>query len=106
LHATGYTDATGISYAFQSRGYIHSVPKDVTTVGNDVALVNTNSEINSSVIRRLGITLSHALLDFVAHRTASRTLINSAKKTIACVFDDASAMLPDFRFNQFMTMGL
>jgi hypothetical protein len=82
-----------------------SVAKDVTAICDDIALVNANSEINSPLIGDLGIAHGHPLLDF---RGAPNGIYDARKlcqKAIACVFDDTSAILPDFRFNQFMTVG-
>ncbi len=64
LHARGYTDSAWISYAFQSRGHVHSITEDVAVVDDDVALVNTQSEINSRVIRHLRIARGHLLAGF------------------------------------------
>jgi hypothetical protein len=105
LHATGYTDATGIRYAFQARSHVHSVAEDVAAVGDYVALMNANSEFNAPVIEYLGIARGHPVLDFTGASNGVEDARKLGQKTIACVFDNASAMLLDFRFNQFMTMG-
>jgi hypothetical protein len=73
----------------------YPVSKDVTAVYNDVALVNTHSEINSLIIGHLGVACGHPFLDF---RGATHSIHNADKlsqETVARIFDDASAMLFD-----------
>src|SRR5262249_9360757 len=58
-HDPADADATGIGQTLEAGGQIHSVAEDVAILGDDVALMNTDAELDAVGGRDLSVALCH-----------------------------------------------
>ena len=78
-YLAGNANAAAICDAFEPRRNVDAVPKNIASIFDDVANVDTNPELNPLILRHFE-TLRSAIprCTSTAHRTASTTLLNSA----------------------------
>ena len=71
-HRAGHGDAAGPGDAFEPRGDIDPVAKDVVVLDDHVAKVDADAELDPAVLRHVGVAGSHLALD-VEPRTRPRS---------------------------------
>ena len=99
LHSRRDADAARFGECFEPRGDVHSITENIAILDNNVADVNTDTELDP--IRRPGVSLRHALLDF---HCAAQGIDNAAElheETIAGRLHQPAMMLADFRVYYF-----
>jgi hypothetical protein len=64
LNTGGNANASGLGQTFQPSRDIHPVTKDVVVLHDNVALVNSDTELDAIVARCRGISLIHPVLPF------------------------------------------
>jgi hypothetical protein len=99
LDPCGNADPTRLGQPFEARGDVHSITENIAILDNNVADVNTDTELDP--IRRPGVSLRHALLDF---HCAAQGINNAAElheQTIAGRLHQPAMMLADFRVYYF-----
>jgi hypothetical protein len=93
VNASGYTNSTRIGHCFQASRDIHSVPKDVAVLDDDVALVNANAIFNTRVLWPASVPLGYLALDFDGAMERVHDAGELDKQPIAVRLYDAAAML-------------
>ena len=92
--------------AFQTRRNVDAVAVDIATIDNDVADIDADPQLGTSIARHLGIARDHATLD--VHRAMNR--IDNADEldqhAVASRLDDPPAILGDPRIDQLAAMQL
>jgi hypothetical protein len=78
---------------------VDAVAKDITTVDNDIALMNAHPKFNSLIMRYVCVTLDHPFLDFGGATHGVEDAHKLSEEPIACIFDDTPPVLRDFGFN-------
>ena len=92
MHLARHADATRLREPFQACGHVHTIPKDVTAVDNDVPDIDADAKLDPLFLRYTGIAFGHAALniDSTAHRVYNAAELS--EQAIAGVLDDPSAM--------------
>jgi hypothetical protein len=96
----GNADPAGLRDAFEARGDIDAVAKDIVVVDDNIADVNADAKLDPIVLGSICILLGHAALNFDG---ASRCIDGTGKldqHAVAGRLDDASAMLSYFGIDE------
>jgi len=96
----GNANATAIRDAFEPRRNVGAAPKNIASIFDDVANVDTNPELNPLILRHLGVTLSHPALnlDRTAHRLHDTAELG--QQPISSVLDNPPTVLGDLRIEE------
>src|SRR5262249_26577569 len=84
----------------QARRNIYPFAKDVSTVDDDVADIDTNSKLDPLRLRHARITLGHAALDLHCTAQCVDDTSELCQDAIAGAFDDPSSVFTDFGIDE------
>ena len=106
MDAARHADPARFGKLLQPRGDVDAVAKDVVAIDDDVADVDTDSQIDPLFGRHTGIALGHATLhvDRTAHRVDHAREFQ--QQPVARGLDDPAAVFGDLRVNKLPPMGL
>jgi hypothetical protein len=106
LHPCRNADPAGLGQAFEAGGDIDAVAKDIAVLGDDVALVNADAELDPPFPRHRVIGFGHCRLHFggASHRIDDAGELE--KQTVAGGLDDAAVMTGDLGIDQLGTERL
>jgi hypothetical protein len=92
----GHADAARIGNTFETGGHIHTIPKDVTSIDDDVANVKADAELNPVFRWDIVITPGHASLDIDRTTYGIHRAAEFSQQPVSSVLDNPSSMLCDF----------
>ncbi len=100
LHPRRDADAARLGQGFEACRDIHAIAEDVAILGDNVALVDADAELDAAVRCHRGIALSHRRLHLC--RTAQRVdrTAEFYEQAVAGGLDDAAVMRLDGRIDQ------
>ena len=101
-----HEDAAGIAFAFEPHRHVDAAAVDVTAVGNHVADVDAETELQAAVRDRVLVAPAQAALDFDRAGDATHRAGEFRQKAVASVFDNAALVLGDGRLNDLRKAGL
>src|SRR6516162_7924801 len=99
-------DAAGLGDTFEPRSNVHTVPKYVAILDDNVADMNTNAEFDPLVVRYRCVALGHASLDFNGAAGSVHGACKLNQYAIPGPLDDAAAIVCDLRFQELAPMSI
>ena len=93
----GNTDATGLSNPFKAGGNVDAVAEDVAVVDDDIADMNSDTELDFGFLRYVRVLLGHAALDIRGTPRCINRACEFHQHSIACGLHYASAVRGDGR---------
>src|SRR5207249_3239801 len=103
-HGARAADPAGLGETLQSRRDVDAVAENVVALGDDIAKVDADAELDAAVGIKPGIAVDHPALDLggAAHRVDDAG--EFGEEPIAGGLDDAPLMLADLRVDQLAAM--
>jgi hypothetical protein len=92
----------GLGQSLQTRRDVHSVAKDIPALGNDIAEVNTDAELNPLLRRRGYVTLGNPALDLNRASHGIDHTLELCQETVAGVLHNPPVVLDDLRMDQLL----
>ncbi len=92
-------DASGFGQTFQPSRDVHPVTEDVVVLDKDVALVNTDTELNAFLGSHPGITLGHDVLNLSRTPQGIDDTGELDQQSITGRFDDTAPVFGDLRID-------
>jgi hypothetical protein len=88
----GEADAARLCYAFEARGDINSIAKQVLAFDHHIPNIDSHTKLNPSLGRGVGVPAIHPTLDIerAAHRIYDRGKLD--QNAVACGFHDPAEM--------------
>src|SRR5262249_57637383 len=93
----GDANAAGFCNAFQPCRHVHTIPEDVSTIGNDVTNIDADAELDLLLLWNSGVALSHPTLDLDSASHRVNDAAELGQQPVARVFDNPPAMFGDLR---------
>ncbi len=103
LNAGGYTNTSWLGQTFQPGRDVHPVTEDVPVLHNDVALVNSDTELDAIVARCSSTLLTHRVLPFGRTTQCIDHAGKLNEQPITGRFDDAAPVFSDLRIDLLST---
>src|SRR5262252_8112578 len=91
------TDPARLGDALQTRSDIHPIAVDSGFIMDDIALVDTDPELNSARLFDLGIALPHGRLDCERAFDGVHDTPKLSQDPVACRINDPAPVLPNHR---------
>src|SRR5690349_12084026 len=98
-HGAADADPPGLRQSFETRRDIDAVAKNVLVINDDVADVQTDTELNTPFWRYLGIALSHLPLDVDSTTHGIDDTGKLDKDAVPRRLNDAPAVFRDLRID-------
>src|SRR5215467_5679195 len=104
VYYTRNHDAARLSQRFQPRRYVDAIAKNVVTINDDVADIDTDTELDAFLSGDIGIALNHAALDVdgAAHRVDYTSMLD--KHAIAGGLNNTTAVFGNLRIDEFFAV--
>jgi hypothetical protein len=93
-------DPTGLGQPFQPRRDIYSIPEDVVLLGDHVAEINADPELNPLMRRDLCILLGHPPLHLDRTPDGINRTLELGQKAVAGILDYPTPVLCDLGLDQ------
>src|SRR5581483_4921873 len=105
MRVVGDADATGIGDAFEPRGDVDAVAKDVVVVDDDVADMDADAELDPLGLGDVDIAQVHAALDLDRATDRIDGTAEFDQHAVAGGLDDATAIFGDFGIDESLSAG-
>src|SRR5262249_31950073 len=106
LDPSRHADASRLRNALQASSDVHAITKDVATLDDHVALVDTNPELDALVRGHLGVPLSHPALNLDSAAEGVHDTRELHEHTVAGGLHDPTTVLGDLGVYESAAMGL
>src|SRR5262249_10324746 len=106
LHPSRHADAPRLCQTLQTRSHVDPVSKDVFPVDDDVALVDAHPELDTLLLRHLGITFRHPTLNLDGTPKGVHHARKLHEHAVAGGLDESATVLGDLRVYEGAAVGL
>ena len=106
VRGAGDDDAAGFGQAFETRGNVHAIAEQVVLLGDHVAEVDPDAEIDALVRRDAGVALGHGALDRQRAVEGIDHARELGQQAVAHQLDDAPPVRGDGRSDQLILVLL
>src|SRR5206468_653320 len=98
-------DPAGLGQAFEPRRDVDAVAENVPVLGDNVAQIDADAELDTLAGNEVALAVEHAALDFggAAHRVDDAGEFR--QETVAGGLDDAALVLANLGLDEFAAMG-